>query len=361
MQILNWNIAGAKYLELPSDRREEFRRRINHTLQGLIEGDKPVVVTLQEVVRYHENGDMGAATDVVDVPDGYNYFPLWLIDTRHQSAKGKWDKVREVGGWPANSFFAQGNAFLIRNDVPVVRVFDLPKMNCRWQIENPIEIVKLESGLYLGTRDTEPRAAMIAHLVLGEHADEHGRCALDKPLDVFVVNLHLTTLMQEREGVPRVDEAATKKRSGQLEIILNGIVSPYNSWRRDDYKFSGRKSNLTQDETDGRHNPIWVIAGDFNFTPESTEYKKMVRGGFIDLIPNHDLGTKTSGLGRRPTLTVDYVFAGPRFASIDPGFAAENITHNHVLYNDRVRISDHLPLIVSVPIALPEMQRRSAL
>jgi len=174
VQVLNWNVAGAKYLELPLGKREEFRRRLNLTLQSLIETDRPAIVTIQEVVRYHEDDNEEDAIHVIDVPDGYDYYPLWFIDTRHQSAKGKWDKVREMGGWSANSFFAQGNAFLIKKDISAFRVFDLPRLNHRCQIANPIEVVKLESGLYLGTRDTEPRAAMIAHLAArGENGHFH--------------------------------------------------------------------------------------------------------------------------------------------------------------------------------------------
>ena len=53
----------------------------------------------------------------------------------------------------------------------------------------------------------------------------------DKPLDVFVVNVHLTTLRREREGIPEIDLAGERIRRGQLEIVFFGIVSSYNSWR----------------------------------------------------------------------------------------------------------------------------------
>lgn len=64
------------------------------------------------------------------------------------------------------------------------------------------------------------------------------------------------------------------------------------------------------------------------------------------------LGTKISGLGENPTLSVDYVFAGPRFEAIDPGIARDETVQNHVEVNDQTRISDHFPLIIDVPISL---------
>jgi endonuclease/exonuclease/phosphatase family metal-dependent hydrolase len=217
-----------------------------------------------------------------------------------------------------------------------------------------MEVVKLESGLYFGDRNTEPRAALVTHLVLSELPHTHSNGILERPLDVFVVNLHLTTLMGEREGIPEIDDEATQTRLRQLDLVLNGIVSRYNKWAKDGFKIRGKKVEPRDGETHKRHSAIWILAGDFNFTPESTEYQTLIRRGFIDLIRNHELGSKTSGLGATPTLTVDYVFAGPRFEAIDPAVAREGTIQNHLEVTDDTRVSDHFPLIVSVPIVLPE-------
>jgi len=175
---------------------------------------------------------------------------------------------------------------------------------------------------------------------------------LDKPLDIFIANVHLTTIKREREGIPEIDLEGTRIRLRQIDIITNEIVSRYNSWAKDNYKLDGM--TLTGDETTVRHKPIWIIAGDFNFTPESDEYRAFLNRGFIDLLPNHDLGTKASGLGESPTLTVDYVFAGPKYEALDPGYVQEGIRANRVAIDDEVIISDHLPLLISVPIVLPK-------
>ncbi len=372
LKIINWNIGGAKYLELKSkdspnyaeteESREQFRGSLNNALATLIRREKPSIVMLQEVVRYHPEGNEAQSQHVIDTPEDYVYYPLWLIDTQHHSHQGKWDKVRKKGEWSINPFFAQGNAILVRNNIPRFHIFRLPKVGQPPDESldaDPMEVVKLESGLYFGDRNTEPRAAIVMHLVLSELVDMRKPTAehpgLTKPLDIFVVNLHLTTLMMEREGVPDIDEEAALTHQRQLEIVLNGIVSRYNRWRREGYPVRGRKLDPSAQETYERHPPIWIIGGDFNFTPESVEYLTMVRRGFIDLIPSHDVGTKASGLGRDPTLTLDYVFAGPRFEAIDPAVAAEGIRFNHVEVNNEVRVSDHFPLIIDLPIVLTEL------
>ena len=71
-------------------------------------------------------------------------------------------------------------------------------------------------------------------------------------------------------------------------------------------------------------------------------------------MPDHKIGTKASGLGDSPTLTVDYVFAGPKYEALDPVYVQEGIKTNRVAIDDDVLISDHLPLLMSVPIVLPK-------
>ena len=385
LKVVNWNVGGAKYLELKSDKskkhneddetREQFRRRLNIALNTLLDGSEwPEVVTLQEVVQYHESGNTQKARDVIDCPEDYFFYPFWLIDTHRHSAQGKWDKVRENGDWPPAAYFAQGNAILVRKDVGLFPIWSLPDVNVlRDDAQLPafyrqgepgqrcIEQVLLESGLYFGNRDTEPRAALVTHLVLSGIRQRNNSeiLALEKPLDVFVINLHLTTLTMEREGVPNIDDEAMRTRLRQLDIVLNDIISPYNRWRREGFPIRGKEFVPKKDvETTKRHAPIWIIAGDFNFTPESTEYETLVRRGFIDLIapdqkearPEHRTGTKAKGFGTDPKIKLDYVFAGPRFEVIDPTDAENRTGFNHV--NTDIRVSDHFPLKIDVPIKL---------
>ncbi len=391
IRILNWNIGGAKYLELPphpvpgEQSREEFRKNMNEALRLEIHRRDPQVLTIQEVVEYQAEGRVEKRESVIDPPDDYYYFPHMLIDTLRHSHQGKWNKVRKVGGWPPEAFFAQGNAILVKKDLPHFPLWSLPDLNqdhLSWISQLPrrsgdapghgcMEVVALESGLYFGERNTEPRAALVLHLVLSRIGDDE----LPKPLDVFVVNLHLTTLMLEREGVPAVDERASQIRLRQLDSVLTDVVSRYNEWRAQQYRIRGehivikgchcQECDLARRlegepgpaghnggerrETHLRFSPIWIIAGDFNFTPESTEYATLVRRGFVSMVPGR---TKAKGLGKDPTLTVDYVFAGPRFEAIDPDRAQKYYEKNQVDVDRDTRVSDHFPQYAQIPVSL---------
>lgn len=209
-----------------------------------------------------------------------------------------------------------------------------------------MEVVELKSALYLGTRDTEPRAALLIHLSLSNIGGNN----LPKPLDVFVINLHLTTLTLEREGNPAIDERAEKARLQQVDTVLNEIVSPYNEWRSRGYKVEGATLLAEKGgrvETAQRFSPIWIITGDFNFIPESVEFKTLERRGFISMV---NAFTKAKGLGNLPSIQVDYIFAGPRFEAIDPQKAAKSQGTVDVLANNNV--SDHYPLFAAIPISI---------
>ena len=380
-RVLNWNIGGAKYLELKCEAsrhrgreqsRESFRAEMNDKLLFLMRHHRPDVVALQEIVRYEPDGVVANAVDVVDLEGigrlGYHYWPRWLIDTERHGHQGKWNKVRKQGEWDECAYFAQGNALLVSKTAPHFGVWEIPvagrphgdfRMDqYRQPDRHCMEVVTLESGLYFGDRNTEPRAALIAHFVLSKLRRDNRYEKLSDPLDVFVVDLHLTTLMMEREGIPEIDEEASQTRLRQLDTVLNGIISRYNFWRREGFPVRGQHVELDGHEhTRVRHNPIWVVCGDFNFTPESLEYVAAVRRGLIDVMPmivRHGLPThaptKSQGIGRGATITVDYVFAGPRFEAIDPVYADGNRGESRVI--DDVHVSDHLPLLADIPIRI---------
>lgn len=274
-KILNWNIAGAKYLEEPEKKRKKFRRQINRELRQLIKTYKPDVVTLQEIVKYEEE-----TKDILDPIAGYEFQAFPLIDTESLSVRAKWNKLERIGKWSKGTYFAQGNGFLFRQGIPHQPVWALPKDGThkpKVKRQNYIEKVSLESGLYFGDRDSEPRAALVAHFVYNPK---------ETPLDIFVVNLHLTTLTMEREGVPEIDRKATSIRLGQLDIIFNGIISRYNSWRRGGFRERGEHRKPEDWESFDREEPVWILAGDFNSTPASTEYKTIQDLNFMDVVPN---------------------------------------------------------------------------
>lgn len=335
--LMNWNVAGAKYLEDPKSKRESFRDSLNNTLERLVSTYAPDVVALQELVQFGPR-----RTDIIKAPPGYDYHVFPLIDTESLSIRAKWDKVERKGGWPKGTYFAQGNGFLFKHGSPHQPLWALPKHGTHRPAvvrANYVEKVGLESGLYFGDRDTEPRAALVAHFVYNPHGD--------KPLDVFVVNVHLTTLTMEREGVPEIDRLATKVRLGQIDIIFDGIVSRYNRWKRAGFLQRGERRKPQKWETFDRHEPVWIIAGDFNSTPASVEYQTIASMNFMDVVPTKGAGTKAPGAGNPATLTLDYVFAGPAFVSLDPLILPSGITGNQV--HDE-RVSDHLPMVAQIPV-----------
>ncbi|MFX1411715.1 MAG: hypothetical protein ACFFA6_15295 [Promethearchaeota archaeon] len=355
LKILNWNVGGAKYLELEKEEDKiEFKNELNNSLKHLIKTEKPHVITLQEIIEYKKPTDT-QKIDIVNRPNGYKMHKCILINNEHHSHVSKWDNVSIKGNWPDNSYFSQGNAILWREDFKIFPVWSLPDFmtsneykdyineNCKKFIEE----VFLMSGLYFGDRNTEPRAALVAHFVVYE--DLISKQRLKRPLDVFIVNLHLTTITKEREGIPEIDNQALKIRLNQINIILNGIVSRYNKWRKDYYKFRGTPRDPKPGENFNRYAPIWILSGDFNFTPKSLEYDTILRSNFIDVNPHKGNGTKGKWSEKKPTITVDYIFAGPKYNSLDPIIIKETIKGNKLPITDYT-ISDHYPLSANIDL-----------
>ena len=371
--VLNWNVGGAKFLELPSGKprpwkagmelkcREDYRAALQKAIERLFEDHgRPDVVCLQEIVQYEENGMAKSCHEILDDIQGYKYFPSRLIDTEQFGAKAKWESVRRRGGWGENAFFSQGNGFLVSDSCrycPMLSLDNGANNNLDTEEYNDqrssqqsqskklsgVERVDLHPGLYFGNRNSEPRAAFVLHIV--RPADPTN--GQTDPLDIFVVNLHLTTLKGERAGIPDIDEKASQIRLNQLKVVLDNCISQYNEWRNKKYVFSAEKpSSMIESDTKDRLNPVWILAGDFNFTPESAEYQYLTRRNFVDLL--HHEPTKASGLGAVPTITVDYIFAGPRHYSVKGSTGNKHTSNNQVITNNTVRISDHYPILAHV-------------
>jgi len=353
-RILNWNVGGAKYLELEEYERNIFRQDLNYELVQLLRKYNPDVVTLQEIIRYGDSNE--EPQEILDQIHGYSYYPFTLIDTYDMSATEKWRKSIDKGKWKKESYFAQGNGFLFNDKFPTFPVWSLSDGRHYRKDRHYVEKVTLQLGLYFGNRDTEPRAALVSHFIL--RPDVTKEEDLDKMiLDVFVINLHLTTLKGEREGIPKKDGEGSKIRLNQLEAILHGIVSQYNTWRQAKYqRYEMKSEEKDYDEDEGitinRYSPLWILAGDFNFTPESVEYETIIRSNFIDCHKDHrGTGTKAKGMGVEATLTVDYIFAGPKFVSLDPLITEHAIKRNPGP-DYMVRISDHYPLFAHIPLPI---------
>jgi endonuclease/exonuclease/phosphatase family metal-dependent hydrolase len=122
----------------------------------------------------------------------------------------------------------------------------------------------------------------------------------------------------------------------QIDVLLNGLVSRYNSWW-DEF-----------DEKGPRKPPIWILAGDFNCTPNSPEIRRVVQSQFINLNPRPEWGSR----GDDRELNVDYIFAGPKYRSLKhrtvERYNEENPPPiNSVIKNGvetKLDMSDHFPV-----------------
>ncbi|OEU67007.1 MAG: hypothetical protein BA867_05120 [Desulfobacterales bacterium S5133MH16] len=273
--ILSWNIGGVGYLRTVGAERVPKRNAINDELKNcLIDKYHPDFILLQEVVRYENAG--GVREDIVDmakIGSGYHYHWSMVIDTERNNHPEKWGPIRAEGGWGNNTYLAQGSAILWNDIIPHGSIWEHNNNNFSHDKFLEQEEVRLDNGIYAGNRDTEPRTATVSRFLVDKR-------------DLLLVNLHLTTLKGEREGLPERDEAGSKIRLWQLDIILNGIVSRYNFWRENHKKFQNQPK------------PFWLLAGDFNGTEISPEIQKLKRMRFQDVSPIEDAVGSGSGTKR---------------------------------------------------------------
>lgn len=313
---------GISFLKTDPGKRKPLKALITRQLENdCILKYLPDFIAVQETVKYEENG---VVQELVDPPEGYCYRSSISIDTTSQNNPVKWQPIREAGKWPANTYLGQGNGLLWRKDLPHCSIWDRTGEKARCGKELHQEVIRIDTGLFIGTRDTEPRIAAVSHFIC-------------KNRHVFVVNLHLTTLLKEREGFPERDCLGAEIRSRQLDIVLNGIVSRYNRWREKQYV------------VDYENRPIWFLAGDFNATENSLEIEKIKRLNFLDLCPDKGSGTKRKKSCRNAALTLDYIFAGPAYYAFDPHAVKRELkkTSRPPLYE--VNVSDHYPIVAMFP------------
>ncbi|MFH1464991.1 MAG: endonuclease/exonuclease/phosphatase family protein [Pseudomonadota bacterium] len=327
--VMSWNVAGAKFFAAPPAARESWREHLNAALAHAVVLHRPDVVVLQEVIRY---GDRDAPQDLITPPSGYHYQPWVVIDSYRNAHPDRWERTRGgAGAWAPETWLAQGCGLLWREDLAHAAIWCADSTSARPGPELQAEAVRLDTGLYTGSRDTEPRLAVVGHFALRKDAEQD--------LEVFVVNLHLTTFKGEREGLPARDELGRETRSWQLRTLLHGVVSRFNQWRAE------RGLDRTS------RPPVWVLAGDLNALPGSHEVRYLESLNFVDLNPRKGAGTKRSGVTGPATLTLDYIFAGPAYVAFDPYVLAHSIRANPEPLHDLANgVSDHLPLVATLRI-----------
>lgn len=321
LTIASWNIAGASILTTSEEIRERKHKLYNTQINALINKSNPDIILLQEVVRYGSHS--GEIREIIDCPKGYYYLASTTIDTIKNGYPPKWNTFRSKGQWDDKTYIGVGLAILWKKDIKHSSLWSTKVKHLKIGPELEKEEVRIETGLFTGNRDTEPRMAVVSHFNLFKR-------------NFYIINLHLTTLKGEREGFPEKDNQGSIIRQEQINTILIGIISRLNQDQQQ------RSSHLKKKVQPG----IWIMGGDFNATPESPEIAKIQQMNFIRLC--NDAPTKRSKKGNIPIIKVDYFFAGPCHYAFDPNILLKN--ENYYFIDYELNISDHYPIIVRFPV-----------
>lgn len=319
IKVLTWNISGAEFLKLKdSAERLKFKAELNGQLKSIINSERPDFIALQQVVKY---GDPSNPEELIETPEDYYCKCSIALDNKKNSHPHKWERIYQAGGWSRTDYLAIGYGLLWAKGIPHCPIWEHD--NYKYTSDILVEDVHLSTGLYTGDRDTEPRLAVVSHFVINAERN---------PLDLFLINLHLTILKGENEGMAEKDSLGSHIRLIQVNTVMDEIVSRYKTT-------AGNFGKLA----------IWVLAGDFNCAPQSPEVAKIQSLGFLDLNPNKGTGTRTNVPGQEATATLDYIFAGPQYTATIPVIIREQL-HNNPEPVYRVALTNHFPLIAKLSL-----------
>ncbi len=340
LKVMSWNVAGAKvFSRLDAGPAPVAGTYINHFhkvwqekilrhfLTPALEPDYPDIILLQECIGFvdHRPNPSGRWQDgkqiLQAVFSGYEcfFFPAFSSHTHPNPAR--WNRFRQGGGSqqfiPDEIEAQQGYGICVREVGHLRRLWvdEAHPTNDRLDADRPtaqphydlcFEAIHTTTGLYLGNRDTEPRLVVLGRMKLPDGTGQRY---------VNCLNVHLTTLKGEREGNIRLDRQGSRTRLQQLDLILDNIISAYQEAR----EHRMPRTAPTQKED------IWVMAGDFNATPDSEELELVRRAGFVDGHTDKDkkrledatgtfqdqIGTKWSqSRPTAPPIAVDYIVCG---------------------------------------------------
>jgi endonuclease/exonuclease/phosphatase family metal-dependent hydrolase len=336
LKVMSWNMAGAKVFEkldaAPAPAAGTYIRHFHEVWENRIlrhlpraadRPDYPDIILLQECLgfvdhRRARSGRWQTGKQILQaIFSGYEAFFFPGFSSHSHPNPARWKKFRQGGG--AQNFIPdeieaqQGYGVCVRDISQLRRLWvdearppqnlpDVDRPTSQPQYDLCFEAIHTTTGLYLGSRDTEPRLVVLGRLKLPDPPGERY---------VNFLNVHLTTLKGEREGNIRRDRLGSRARMQQLDLILDNVISPYQ-------EADHRMPRVAPDQKED----TWVIAGDFNATPDSGELELARRVGFVDGNPDKHLeddtqrfqgqiGTKWS-LNRlnAPPIATDYIMCG---------------------------------------------------
>jgi endonuclease/exonuclease/phosphatase family metal-dependent hydrolase len=294
-RIATLNISGGEktYQKFPRD-SAQARREALALLIKQIDAD---VLCLQEVSQHIDSdGKTHSMTDDINAAGGYQhsfYGKTVSMESHMQVKKDIMVKGIFNDWWN----WSKGNT--IHSRYPFSRLGDPDKTGV------PRNIPLYMPPSYEGTRDTEPRFALLARLK-------------EAPFP-FITSLHLTTLVGERH--PK----SSRKKIEQSHLMR--------------YEQVQRILDLVRVHILETQQPL-ILAGDFNAMQDEFGLKKLLtaEAGFIRLQPDEEFPTHPGLKG-----AIDHIFFFPRERLVDYGCRIDNSELSQ-------RASDHLPVIAEMQI-----------
>jgi len=289
------NVSGGEktFEEFPHDTRQS-RQEALELLVAKMDAD---LLCLQEVsLHVDADGVTHSLMDDIGKAGGYDYsfYGQTLAMNTHMQVK---KDVMVQGVFNDWWNWSKGNAILSR--LPFCRLSDTTRPGA------PRNIPIYQPPAYEGTRDTDPRFALIARI--------------KTPPFPFVVTLHLTTLVGERSipSQPGRVMQAQEMRYEQVQRLLD----------------------LVREHILRKGHPL-ILTGDFNATPEEPFLANLLESahGFVRLLPEAEIPTHAA-----MDAPIDHIFFFPQERLVD--------------YNCRIeggnlsrRSSDHLPVVADLLI-----------
>ncbi|MDY6845557.1 MAG: endonuclease/exonuclease/phosphatase family protein [Chloroflexota bacterium] len=295
LRIATLNISGGEktFEEFPHDTQKSRKE----ALKILIKQLDANLLCLQEVSQHVDlDGVNYSMMEEINHAGGYDYsyYGETLSMQTHMQVK---KEVMVTGIFSDWWNWSKGNA--IHAKFPFARLGDPQRPGA------PRNIPLFQPVFYEGTRDTDPRCAILGRLKV--------------PPYPFVINLHLSTLVGERppKAIPEKIEQSRHMREHQIHRLLDLV----------------RRHILQKNE------PL-ILAGDFNATidEDCISQRLISESGFQYLTPENE-GPTHPALAR----PIDHIFFYPKERLVDYSCRIEVGSLSR-------RASDHLPVVADIRI-----------
>jgi len=295
LRVATLNISGAEktFEEFPNDTQQSRKE----ALKILIKRLNASLLCLQEVSQ-HIDADGMTLSLMEDINDAggytYSFFGETLSMETHMQVK---KDVMVTGIFNDWWDWSKGNS--IHAKFPFARLGD------PYRPGSPRNITLFQPPTYEGTRDTDPRYAILGRLKV--------------PPYPFVITTHLSTLVNERPpgSIPEKIEASRNLRSQQVNRLLDLV----------------RVHILEKNE------PL-ILAGDFNASEDEYCISQLLisENKFLRLVPENKSPTH-HGLEK----PIDHIFFYPEERLVDYSCRIE-------VGDLSRRASDHLPVVADLHI-----------